>query len=671
MPTKRVTQTSWSAGEIDRVAEGRPDTQLYSAGARTLRNALPLVTGGFKTRPGTLIELIGDASQRRLFGFMFNALQRYLVICTTSSIEVRVINTDDSLGSACTVTNSGSWSTWLSGITISELREMDSSQRSDTLILAHRDYQSLKLLRTGATTFTLSQFDVDTASSGVKRWPTAKFSDAGVTFTPSATSGTINVTASSAYFTSDMATDQRRFLIDGKQIRANSFTSSTVMQCVVIETLSGTSATEDFEEQAWSDERGWPGAVVFHGRRLWFGGTNSLPGHLFGSQSGLFFDFDVETGEDDDAVVGPIASDAAADITSLTSLSVLIVGTDQGVLYVPETDDDPVRPANFNPRFISPNGVTRAAPPARYNRAVVWPQGEGRVMRELIYSTINAEFSAVPVVLANSELLSPGYLGSCALYALEREPLELFFILNSDGTVAVYHAIRSEEIRGMSLWSFAKPDGTAIQCQSMVAVGPSLYGVLCWDQDGTDIYSVVRFTLDTTLDLATTITSGTETGSFSGLSDYANEPVDIVTQAEAGGETLANAYYIGQATIDGSGNLTLPDSQEAKDGYVGFAFLPTMTALPPVLEDRDGTHVNAPARIAETTVNVVDTSTLAINGRAVIFRQANLDLDAVPTRFTGVKRDWGVGWQRRPVTVISAAEPLPMQVTLLEREVHW
>ena len=235
------------------------------------------------------------------------------------------------------------------------------------------------------------------------------------------------------------------------------------MQCVVIETLSGTSATEDFEEQAWSDERGWPGAVVFHGRRLWFGGTDSLPGHLFGSQSGLFFDFDVEVGEDDDAIVGPVASDGAADITSLSSLSVLVVGTDQGVLYVPETDDDPVRPANFNPRFISPNSVTRGAPPARYNRAVVWPQGEGRVMRELIYSTINAEFSAVPVVLANSELLSPEYLGSCALYALEEEPLELFFIINSDGTVVVYHAIRSEEIRGMSLWTFAKPDGTAIQ----------------------------------------------------------------------------------------------------------------------------------------------------------------------------------------------------------------
>ena len=118
MPTKRITQTSWSAGEIDRVAEGRPDTQLYSAGARTLRNALPLVTGGFKTRPGSVIELIGDTSERRLFSFFFNALQRYLVICTTSSIAVRVINTDDSLGAACTVTNSGSWSTWLSGVKI-------------------------------------------------------------------------------------------------------------------------------------------------------------------------------------------------------------------------------------------------------------------------------------------------------------------------------------------------------------------------------------------------------------------------------------------------------------------------------------------------------------------------------------------------------------------------
>ncbi len=109
MPSERKVQTSWSAGEIDAVAEGRPDTKVYDAAGREVRNTLPLVTGGVTTRPGTLIELIGDTSSRRVLRFMFNLTQRYLFVATTSALVGYVVNADDSLGAGITLTGGAAW----------------------------------------------------------------------------------------------------------------------------------------------------------------------------------------------------------------------------------------------------------------------------------------------------------------------------------------------------------------------------------------------------------------------------------------------------------------------------------------------------------------------------------------------------------------------------------
>ena len=57
-----------------------------------------------------------------------------------------------------------------------------------------------------------------------------------------------------------------------------------------------------WEEQSYSELRGFPAAVTFHENRLWFGGTIAQPDGIWASQTGEYFNFDVGDAEDNDAL---------------------------------------------------------------------------------------------------------------------------------------------------------------------------------------------------------------------------------------------------------------------------------------------------------------------------------------------------------------------------------
>lgn len=87
----------------------------------------------------------------------------------------------------------------------------------------------------------------------------------------------------------------------------------------VIEDLSGTDATIDWQEQAFSPVRGWPVSVAFHQDRLVIGGSRDLPNRLWFSRSGDLFNFDLGTGLDDESIEFSILSDQVNAIRGIFS----------------------------------------------------------------------------------------------------------------------------------------------------------------------------------------------------------------------------------------------------------------------------------------------------------------------------------------------------------------
>jgi hypothetical protein len=87
MPRVRMTQTNFSAGELDPRLAARSDLKAYENGAAELRNCCVVLPAGVSRRPGTryLDELAGEA---RLVPFEFNTEQRYLLAFSDGALRV-------------------------------------------------------------------------------------------------------------------------------------------------------------------------------------------------------------------------------------------------------------------------------------------------------------------------------------------------------------------------------------------------------------------------------------------------------------------------------------------------------------------------------------------------------------------------------------------------------
>jgi len=112
--------------------------------------------------------------------------------------------------------------------------------------------------------------------------------------TPSATTGSITLTASAAAFNAGHV--GTHIHVNGGFVTITGYTSATVLAGTVTTTLTGTGADATWSEWAWSGGRGYPRTATFHENRLVFGGTRDAPETLFGSVTGDFFNFDDKTG---------------------------------------------------------------------------------------------------------------------------------------------------------------------------------------------------------------------------------------------------------------------------------------------------------------------------------------------------------------------------------------
>jgi hypothetical protein len=137
--------------------------------------------------------------------------------------------------------------------------------------------------------------------------PHFKFTAPAVTLRPSATTGTIQLSASAPVFNASHIGSRLR--IDGKEVEVTLVFSTVLAQANVKETLTGIAATEDWSEQAFSDAHGWPVSVCFHQDRLVIGGSRDLPNRLWLSKSADLFNFDLGEGLDDEAIEFSILSD--------------------------------------------------------------------------------------------------------------------------------------------------------------------------------------------------------------------------------------------------------------------------------------------------------------------------------------------------------------------------
>ena len=202
------------------------------------------------------------------------------------------------------------------------------------------------------------------------------------------------------------------------------------------------------------------------------------------------------------------------------------VFTDQAEFYCPESENAPLVPADFNIRRQSSYGCANVRP-LPFDRATLFVQSTGKVVREYKWEEIEGGYTPNAVSLIASNLLdSSGIVDTAVVYGLKNRPEQYAFFLNNDGTIAVYHAARNEQISSWCKW---ETNGKIIHICGMEGI---LYAVVERTIDGSTVTTLERFSEDVTLDCAITATSGTATDTFTGFTHLANESVSVVADHE-------------------------------------------------------------------------------------------------------------------------------------------
>ena len=218
MPLARYHQADFATGEIDPKFISRTDVEKYRSSLQKARNIILRTQGGFERRSGTLFRAdLGAAS--RLEPFIFSENQEYIFAFQHQALKIYSTN-----GTLLQTITSQPW-------TSSNYNELNFTQQGDTMIVCHSSFMPKVIQRTGATTFTSTDFAFDSSINGEKVYqPYFKFADDTITLdidsvTKNATG--VTCTASAAYFTSSYVGTRIRYM--GAELLITGYTSSTVV----------------------------------------------------------------------------------------------------------------------------------------------------------------------------------------------------------------------------------------------------------------------------------------------------------------------------------------------------------------------------------------------------------------------------------------------------------
>ena len=265
--------------------------------------------------------------------------------------------------------------------------------------------------------------------------------------------------------------------------------------------------TRNWKEQVLSDVHGYPKAVAFHEQRLYFAGVTNIPDLIAGSKVGEFFNFDIGESEDADSVQIQIASNEINEIRHLVSGKVLEVLTNTAEFYLKPPVGKPVTPSDILVVRQSSLGSQRKAKRRLFDGATVFVQNNGKTVREYLFSSSLEEFSSGSISIEANHLIDTP-TDSARISSIGNKPEQLFFLVNTDGTLAVYSAQRLQKILGWFLW---ETDGTI---ESITATTDFIYIAVKRNINSADVYYLEQYAT-TVFDVPTDMTvTKTISGSY-------------------------------------------------------------------------------------------------------------------------------------------------------------
>ncbi len=478
--------------------------------------------------------------------------------------------------------NSTAYTTYTSGGTVAEivelvttyatadLPELRYTQSADVLYIVNEKYKPRVLTRSAHTSWAITDLIFTDGPYLPANTLTTGVVDTALTITPSGTTGSITLTASSALFT--VTTDIGR-LVRFKD-SANNWTwleiTATASSTSVTATVKGANLASAVASSTWrlglySITSGFPRTVTFFQDRIVLGGTTSYPNRVDFSKTSGYSSTTVNmsptaadgTVADDNAFSRTISSNQVNQIRWMVEDSKgLVVGTSSAEWLI-STDDfnGTITPSNARPKQLSTKFGSIDIQPAEVGNAILFAQKSGRKIGELSYLFEKDGFEGKDMTVLAESITKGGITDM----AYQQDPINVLWCARGDGKLLGFTYLAEQKIKA---WHYHKLGGTDTVVES-VSVIPS--------PDGTrdDLWLIVKRTInggtvryieyltryyedDIALEDATCFDSlltydGTATTTISGLNHLIGQTVGV----------LADGSSHPDCTVSSTGTITL------------------------------------------------------------------------------------------------------------------
>lgn len=239
--------------------------------------------------------------------------------------------------------------------------------------------------------------------------------------------------------------------IDGI-VRVTEVTDSTHINAVVLKTLGGLSASENWWEGLWSKFRGFPSAVdePYEDRLPWAGKD-----FIVQSVSGAYESFDDTIEGDSGPIIRSIGSGPVDVVGWILGVQRLILGGDCRVYSIRSSSlDEPLTPTNWNLKGASTIGSAHV-PGARLDADIIYVDASQSRIYRLSFDP--QYFSGIDYTPTDLTKIAPE-LGDelFVRIAIQRKPDTRIHCVRNDGTAAVLVFDPLEEV---SAWVEVETDG--------------------------------------------------------------------------------------------------------------------------------------------------------------------------------------------------------------------
>ena len=410
--------------------------------------------------------------------------------------------------------------------------------------------------------------------------------------------------------------------------------------------------TRNWTEQSFSSYRGYPAAVTFHENRLWFGGTLGQPDGVWASKSSQYYNFDVGTANDSDAIALTSSIGEINAVRHMVSNRDLQIFTSTSELYIPALSNQPVTPTNASILRQTPFGASYARPQP-FDGATVFVQNGGYIVREYLYTDTEAAYTSAPISTLSSHLISSP-IQMCVVRGTIDTAESYIFLLNDNGRLAVFSSNRGESRAG---WTDFSTNGSF---HSVTTVDNRIFAVARYDfGSGTPRYALMEFDSTMNMDVAKNYTGAA--GVFV-VSDFFEEGAVV--------NVVYGKDYVGAYTVSG-GEVDVSDVANIASCQIGYSFNVNLTTNPIDADVQGGPLTGEPRTLARVVLDLNETLSVSVNGTALVIRQVTDDLSQQRSAVTGKREFYLLGYNRDPQVIITQTAPLPLQINGLIAEVSF